>query len=212
MVDFETLKHEYFKLPPNNDQFSWVLVDSKGTRSLAEGEYQKRVNQCHEALMILKQKGKASSYRTITKDNLKCLREWPHLLKRIRHMVEENVRAQKAKKFLLEGAFENLGDLLNQSHESLKNLYEVSTLELDVLQEEALKRGSYGSRMLGGGFGGCTLNLVPREKAKLFGEEMIEYFYQRFGVQTESIVLEIVGGTRFYKDDFLAGEVRLSIR
>ena len=102
--------------------------------------------------------------------------------RRARHAVYENQRTLDAEKALLSGDYEEFGKLMNASHISLRDDYEVSCSELDFLTETAQKiPGVYGSRMTGGGFGGCTVNLMEKGAVRLFTETIKESFETRYG-------------------------------
>ncbi|HTA84112.1 MAG TPA: galactokinase, partial [Bacteroidia bacterium] len=120
--------------------------------------------------------------------------------KRIKHYVTENKRTEAALK-----AFENrdmkaLGKLLTASHNSLKNDYEVSCDELDFLASEALETGyCLGSRMMGGGFGGCTINLVGKNDVSAFSYHITKTYIRRFNFETEINAYQSVSGAGVQK-------------
>ena len=108
------------------------------------------------------------------------------LLKRARHVVTENQRVREAARALEDGNLERFGELMNQSHESLRDDYEVSSRELDALVELALHQpGTLGARMTGAGFGGCTVNLVRESSAQAFAEAVGRDYQQMFGRRAE---------------------------
>jgi N-acetylgalactosamine kinase len=102
------------------------------------------------------------------------------LLKRFRHVYEEWHRVEKAALVLERGDAEEFGKLMNSSHYSCRDLFEISCKELDVLTETALKKGSLGSRLSGAGFGGCTVNLVPAGKMREFIESLKDDYYRGY--------------------------------
>ena len=117
------------------------------------------------------------------------------LLKRARHVVSENDRVLKAVKDLEQGDLESFGRLMVASHESLRDDYEVSCKELDVLVDLALKQpGVLGARMTGAGFGGCTVNLVLAGAAEPFAEAVQEGYNKATGLNAEVYVCEASDG------------------
>lgn len=146
-----------------------VVTNSNVKHTLSDGEYPVRVKQCKEAVSMLQMK-----YPHVT-----ALRDcpWMEMLdavkgqmsdviyNRARHCVTEDQRTLSAIEALAAGDFERLGKLMTESHISLRDDYEVSCKELDFLVDSALEvEGVYGSRMTGGGFGGCTVTLVEKSE------------------------------------------------
>ena len=121
--------------------------------------------------------------------------ENPNEQKRIRHYVTENNRTEEAAKAIENNDMEKLGKLITTSHYSLKNDYEVSCEELDFLVEAALKTNyCLGSRMMGGGFGGCTISLVKKASAEKFSDEVKKAYKQRFNIDTDINIYQSVNG------------------
>lgn len=99
--------------------------------------------------------------------------------------MEENARMLRFAEALARGDWGAAGELMAESHESLKNLCQVSCAELDYLVETGRSLGSLGSRMTGGGFGGCTIHFVPAERAQEFSAEMAARYRRHFGVRAQ---------------------------
>ncbi len=167
-LDCRSLDYEYVPIP---EEMGLLVVDTGGRRELAKSEYEKRRRECEEASKILKK-----SLRDADKSEVL---ELPNPLnKRALHVVQENKRVLAARKALIENDLESFGDLLLQSHNSLKDLYEVSSEELDRAVELAKKAGALGARMTGAGFGGCAIAVVDRDsiaKVKRIEEEFKVY-------------------------------------
>jgi galactokinase len=107
----------------------------------------------------------------------------PTIARRARHVVTENARVVQFVAACREGAVERMGELFQSSHRSLQHDYEVSCDELDFLVDAALGiEGVYGARMTGGGFGGCTVNLMPAAAVAHFEREIARLYHQRFGI------------------------------
>jgi galactokinase len=167
-------------------------------RALAASEYEIRLKQCRQAVAQMGTTGLAvKSLREIDLTDLEVARHTLSeiLLKRARHVVSENERVLKAVKDLENGDLESFGRLMVASHESLRDDYEVSCRELDVLVELALKQqGVLGARMTGAGFGGCTVNLVRAGAAESFAEAVQEGYNKATGLNAEVYVCEASNG------------------
>lgn len=154
----------------------FVICNSNVTHSIGGGEYPKRVAQCKSATDILQSvHGKRIvSLRDATLNDVEAAKSNGEgvvmddlIYRRAKHVVTENERTQSAKCALIEGDWETFGRLMNESHESMKNLYEVSCEEIDILVELAQNHpGVWGSRLTGGGFGGCTVTLVEKDEVE----------------------------------------------
>ncbi|XP_068610707.1 galactokinase isoform X2 [Brachionichthys hirsutus] len=162
---------------PLRDQDLVILITNSNVRhSLAGSEYPTRRRQCEEAASIL---GK-DSLRDATMEDLEEARDRLDdvTYRRARHVIEEIERTARAAKALEGGAYEEFGRLMVESHNSLRDLYEVSCRELDELVSAAMEvEGVFGSRMTGGGFGGCTVTLLQTSAT----ERTILHVQERFG-------------------------------
>lgn len=183
---------------PLSDRVKIVVCDSGVRRALAASEYEIRLRQCRQAVAQLGTTGLA--VKSLREIDLTDLEVASHslsevLLKRARHVVSENDRVLKAVKNLEKGNLESFGKLMIASHESLRDDYEVSCKELDVLVELALKQpGVLGARMTGAGFGGCTVNLVRADAAHGFAEMVKEGYHEATGLTAEVYVCEASDG------------------
>jgi galactokinase len=149
-----------------------IVTDSAAPRELAGSAYNERRAQCEEGLAILqKQLPEVQSLRDVTPQDLDTYAALlpPVVEKRVRHVVEEIARTQEAVHALQEGDFVTMGMAMNDSHRSLAELYEVSSVELDWLTAWARRQpGVLGSRLTGAGFGGCTVTLIEKVHADDF--------------------------------------------
>lgn len=195
MLNTSTLRCEYSPLPP--DGFSILLADSGVKHSLAASAYNDRRRECEEALRDLSREVKISALCELSPaefekhsraiKNEVCRR-------RARHAVYENQRVLDANEALKRGELKRFGKLMNLSHISLRDDYEVSCAELDFLAETAQSfDGVYGARMTGGGFGGCTVNLVDKSRAEKLAETIKTEYKKNFGAQAR--VFEIKAGS-----------------
>lgn len=175
-----------------------VVCNSAVKRALAQSEYEVRLKQCRQAVAQLGTAGLAvRSLREVDPEDLETasgsLSEL--LLRRARHVVGENQRVLEAVRVLEESDLERFGELMNESHESLRDDYEVSSKELDVLVELAQKQpGVLGARMTGAGFGGCTVNLVRADAAETFAEAVRKGYQEALGLQAEIYVCQASNG------------------
>jgi galactokinase len=194
-LDCRDLSYRYV---PLSGQVKIVVCYSGVRRALAASEYKVRLQQCRQAVAQLGTTGLAvKSLREIDLTDLEVARHSLSeiLLKRARHVVSENDRVLKAVKDLEKGDLESFGRLMVASHESLRDDYEVSCKELDVLVEMALKQpGVLGARMTGAGFGGCTVNLVLADAAEPFAEAVQEGYSKATGLNAEVYVCEASDG------------------
>ena len=175
-----------------------VVCNSGVKRELAHSEYQIRVRQCREAVTRLRNTGIAiQSLRDVEPEDLENARQslTEVLLKRARHVVTENQRVLRAVKALEAGDLEQFGTLMNLSHDSLRDDYEVSCRELDTLVELAWKQpGVFGARMTGGGFGGCTVNLVHEARCDAFEVAIREGYRAALNLEAEVYTFKAADG------------------
>jgi galactokinase len=175
-----------------------VVCNSGVKRALAQSEYEVRLKQCREAVAKIAATGRAvKSLRDVTLSDLEAVRgRMDNLLwRRAHHVVSENERTLEAVKVLQSGNLERFGELMNQSHESLRDDYEVSSKELDTLVELARKQnGVLGARMTGAGFGGCTVNLVRADAAGNFAQAVAEGYEKALGLKGEIYVCQASDG------------------
>ena len=175
MLDCATLEYEYAPLELGDYRF--VVMNTNKVRKLSDSKYNERRSQCEEALKILQDNGvdiKALCELTPAKwEEVKHFVSDEIIQKRAKHCVYENQRVLDAVLALKAGDLKKLGSLLNESHASLKNDYEVTGLELDTLAETSQKQpGCLGSRMTGAGFGGCAIALVHKDNVDGFIENV----------------------------------------
>lgn len=197
-LDCATLKYEYAPVVLNGMKL--VVTNTNKKHKLVGSAYNDRRNECEKAREILagvsgiKELGELSNedfekYKDAIKD--------PVVLKRARHAVYENNRTLVAVEALKRGDIEEFGRLMNASHVSLRDDFEVTCEELDILAEEAWKiPGVIGSRMTGGGFGGCTVSIVKDEAVPLFKKQVGEAYKARVGYDCTFYEVSIGGGPR----------------
>jgi galactokinase len=197
LLDCNSLEYEYF--PLSTEDYTVVLINSKVNHSLASGEYNIRRKQCEEGLHILsKINSDYTSFRkikpTVVKENKALFSE--DVYKRCLYVTEEIERTQEAAKLLKANDLKAFGQLMFATHNGLSKLYDVSCNELDFLVEQAQQYPAIiGSRVMGGGFGGCTINLIEKEKATTISQEIIAAYKLKFGIDTEAYATNISDGT-----------------
>lgn len=176
----------------------WVLLNSKVSHQLAESAYVERVKECAQAVELVRTRyPQVQSLRDVNPGQVEELKtEFPEpVYRRARFVVGEHFRTLMMIKALGEGQPEQVGKLLNVTQLGLAQDYEVSCPEIDFLFLQAYRHpGVYGSRIMGGGFGGCTLSLVQKEQRTHFVEHTLAAYHQEFGVQGEELVVRLVDG------------------
>jgi galactokinase len=184
ILDFQSLSHTYINAESRG--WNWILVNSNVKRELAASKYSERVDETTSALKHIRESDSSvKGFRDIKLKHIPLLKNKIEA-ERIGHYVTENERVKIAAEQISKSEWEQLGKTLNESHVSLKDKYEVSCEELDFLQKTALKiKGCAGSRMMGGGFGGCTINLVQQDKSEQFKNKISSEYLSKFNIEAE---------------------------
>jgi galactokinase len=170
---------------PISEDVAIVIADTMVRRALAGSEYNDRRMSCEQAVKILKTVlPEIKALRDVSMDDFDL---HAHLLpdvvaKRARHIVEEIARTRLAVSYLKDCKVMEFGNMMNSSHISLRDLYEVSCRELDIMVSIAQSLdGCYGARLTGAGFGGCTVNLVAHDQARDFSRDLLKRFESKTG-------------------------------
>ncbi len=195
LIDCRSL--ECRPVPITDRSVAVLIINSNVAHKLVSGEYAQRRRQCEEAARVLG----VSALRDADLDALEAARSRLDAVvyQRARHVIEENARTLDAADRLAAGDWPAFGELMLQSHASLRDRYEVSCPELDLLVELAMAeraRGVFGSRMTGGGFGGCTVTLVRDEAARAVADAVTGPYRQRTGIEPASFVTRPAAGAR----------------
>ena len=198
-LNCDTLEFEH--VPVKLNGIKVVIANTHSPHHLDSGAYNDRVAQCQLALeQLRKVKPELKNLAELTEAEFEKIENAitdPVAHKRARHVVGEVQRTSDAVKALKAGDIEKFGKLMNASHVSLRDDYEVTGLQLDTMAEEAWKvPGVLGSRMTGGGFGGCTVSLVKDEAIELFKKQVGENYERITGIKPEFYVAEISDGAR----------------
>ncbi|HWY69520.1 MAG TPA: galactokinase [Terriglobales bacterium] len=195
MLDCRSLE---FKLLPLAPSVRMVICNTMVKHQHASGEYNQRRAACEEGVRILRQYLPAiRTLRDVSPEQLEQLREkLPSMIyRRCRHVVTENARVESAAENLEANDLRAFGRLMAESHRSLRDDYEVSCHELDVMVEIAIRQaGIYGARMTGGGFGGCTINLVASGHAEAFRKHVAAEYSQATGLRPDVYITSAADG------------------
>jgi len=195
LLNCKTLEREY--IPIDTGDCSLVIINSKKPHNLAESKYNERREEAELALKLLQSKTEISCLADLS---VKEFRKFGGVLSgkvydRARHVVEECARVRSAVAAMRAGDMVALGKCLNASHASLRDLYEVTGREMDALAEAAQRHPScLGSRMTGGGFGGCTVSLVKNDGLQDFRRAVTEEYIRKTGYRAEVYETEISDG------------------
>ena len=195
LLDCSTLDCQY--IPVALGEYSIVLINSNKPHNLVESRYNERRAETEEALQLLQQSFDVKCLAEVTPQQLKERKDLlpPTVYKRARHVVEECERVRLASIAMTKGDVAKLGKLLNASHKSLSELYEVTGRELDVLAYTAQAHPDcLGSRMTGGGFGGCTVSLVKTDKIEDFKRFVTQEYKKQTGYDAICYDTEISDG------------------
>ena len=188
MLDCRSLEHRLLRVP---EHVRLVICNTMVKHANAAGEYNTRRAQCEEGVRLLSQEFPAlSSLRDLSLEDFERSRVLPPAIqKRCRHVISENRRVLAAAAALEKSDLGSFGDLMSESHHSLRDDYEVSSPELDLMVELANQApGVYGARMTGGGFGGCTINLVAAEAVVEFQNRVAHAYQASTGIVPEIYV------------------------
>ena len=197
-LDTSDLSYEYASVKLEDAKI--VITNSKVKHSLVSSAYNDRRKECETALKELQKVMDVPSLGALTEDEFEAKKDAIQSevrQRRAKHAVYENQRTIKAVEALKNNDIERFGALMNASHVSLRDDYEVSCEEIDVLVELAWKiEGVVGSRITGGGFGGCTVSIVKNDAVDTFIEQVGNGYREKTGHEAEFYVVEIGDGAR----------------
>jgi galactokinase len=195
LLDCRALEFEQVPVPRHVDL---VICNTMVKHELSGGEYNLRRKQCEQGVRILSRKYPGiKALRDVTRDQLlaEASSMPPVTYNRCRHVVEENTRTLEAARLFRRRNLVGVGCLMRESHASLRDLYEVSCPELDAMVESAEGLPGYlGGRMTGGGFGGCTVNLVEAAESAVFAKKIAERYREATGIAPEIYVSSAADG------------------
>ena len=199
LLDCNTL--EYETLPFHTTEHEIVLINSKVHHSLDGGEYNVRRQESEQGLAILKQQYPAAvTFRDITPEQVVAAKDNftnGNVYNRCLFVTGEISRTKKGAALLKQDKIEDFGQLMFTTHDGLSRLYDVSCEELDFLVELAKQYPAeiIGSRMMGGGFGGCTINIVQKQSIPAITEAITRQYREKYGIEAEVYVMRLAHGT-----------------
>jgi len=197
LLDCQSLEYEY--IPIHIEPFKILLLNTNVSHNLASGEYNTRRNQCEKGVEMIKKK--YSTVNSLRDVSLSMLQEFTSKMDRVifnrcTYVVEENERVLKSVEALKKDLLPKLGEYMYETHEGLRNLYEVSCPELDFLVDLSKKNDDVlGARMMGGGFGGCTINIVHQDAVTVFITEASKAYFDKFKIKLTAFEAMPCGGT-----------------
>nr|WP_260472110.1 galactokinase [Bacillus canaveralius] len=198
LLDCNTLKYEY--APFNLTDHKIIIMNTNKRRELADSKYNERRSECETALGQLKKAAPIDSLGELTEEEFEAIK---HLItdevlqRRAKHAVFENQRTLQAMKALKDSDLAEFGRLMNASHRSLRDDYEVTGTELDTLVEAAWKhKGTIGARMTGAGFGGCAIAIVANERVDEFISQAGSEYKEKIGYDATFYVASIGDGAK----------------
>lgn len=197
-LDTSTLNYEY--APVVLEDAKIVITNSKVKHSLVDSAYNQRRQECTDALSELQSVVEIKTLGDLDEETFEKHKDAikdPIRQKRARHAVKENQRTIQAVAALRAGDITRFGQLMNQSHISLRDDYEVSCEEIDILVDLAWALpGVIGSRITGGGFGGCTVSIVKNEAVDTFTESIGQAYKEKVGHEAEFYIVDIGDGAK----------------
>lgn len=198
LLDCNTLVYELVPIVLKDEYV--VISNTNKRRGLADSKYNERRAECEEALAELQTKLDIKSLGELSEkqfEDNKYLIKSEVRQRRAKHAVYENQRTLQAKEALVKGEIELFGKLMNASHVSLRDDYEVTGIELDSLVEAAWEEeGTIGSRMTGAGFGGCSVSIVKKDKVDDFIKNVGRKYTEKTGLVADFYIANIGDGAR----------------
>lgn len=185
LIDFLKLNHEYFD--SNIQESCWVLINSMVSRELINTDYNVRVNECLEAINLINRKtNQKITFDSISIDDIQCIKNNKIFYNRLFHLITENQRVFEMKNAIIKGNLNEIGNLLNESHISLSKYYDVSCNEIEsIISLSKQHKAFYGGRIMGGGFGGCTINLIDNNLKDDFIFYIKNKFFNKYNYNIE---------------------------
>jgi galactokinase len=195
-LNCDTLAYENVPLVLNDNAL--IITNTNKRRGLTDSKYNERRSECDRAVELLQVYKPIKNLSELTTGDINLIEKYiadPVIRRRATHVISENRRVLEAVKVLKESNISRFGELMNQSHDSLRNDYEVTGLELDTLVYEGRKLpGVIGTRMTGAGFGGCTVSIVRKSESEKFMNQLAAVYHARTGLIPEFYQPEISNG------------------
>ena len=196
-------KYEYEYIDLDLGDCSFVVMKTNVPRSLVSSKYNDRVDECQKGLRAIQQDFDVDNLCELHEEDLSRVEKLISdelIYRRVRHVITENERVRKFVRALRSKNIEELGRILNASHKSLKEDYEVTGEYLDSIQEAAIYAGAIGARMTGAGFGGCAIALIKKSSFEKFKEKVIDYYFNKVQLEPDVFNVDIVDGPMKVED------------
>lgn len=195
-LDCKTVEHTY--LPFSLKDYAIILYDTGVKHNLGDSAYNKRREECEAGVKVLQKYDPEIQFlRDVSMEQLQKHKDEldPIVYQRCKYVVGETERMTKATVFLDDNNLVGFGKLMNQTHHGLQHDYEVSCEELDFLVDQiANYEGVLGSRMMGGGFGGCTINIIKQADVASVTKSLSKSYFEEFGIELKNYKVEITNG------------------
>lgn len=202
LLDCQSLEHQY--VPMNIHPYKIIMLNTKVSHNLASSEYNTRKKECEKGVAIIKEKHpNIKSLRDVTRPMLELAKAQMNqtVYNRCSFIIDENIRVLKMVRALRENNLELIGNLLYEAHSGISQLYEVSCPESDFLVDFSKTNPNVlGARQTGGGFGGCTLNIVHKDAVNEFIENASIAYKKAFNIDLEAFEVKPSGGTSISKN------------
>ena len=196
LLNTDTLAYELIPMKLQHEKL--IIANTNKRRGLAESKYNERFSECQEALSIIKKTKKITHLCELSLDDLSDIETSlsPVVYRRVRHVITEQHRTIQSTEALKHGDIQHFADLMTSSHQSLRDDYEVTGIELDTLQDELIKAGALGARMTGAGFGGCVVAIIPDHGVEILKETVIHNYEKKIGYKPTFYEVKITDGTQ----------------
>ncbi|MGE5419478.1 MAG: galactokinase, partial [Chloroflexota bacterium] len=197
-LNCDTLDYENVPLVLNG--YSLIITNTNKRRGLTDSKYNERRGECEKAVELLQKYKPIRNLSQLSVEEIPVLSRYisdPVVVRRAKHVISENGRCLEAVKVLKNNDIKRFGELMNFSHDSLKDDYEVTGKELDTLVYEGRKlRGVIGTRMTGAGFGGCTVSIVRKEDTQAFKDQLSKAYTGITGLVPDFYLPEVGDGAK----------------
>ncbi|MDD4000820.1 MAG: galactokinase [Bacilli bacterium] len=197
LLNTSNLDYHYVKI--DLADYLIIIGNTNKKRTLSSSKYNERRGECEIGLKLLQERFRIKELCELSLDDFNQAQDLltdPVIYKRVRHVITENERTKAAYQTLKVGNLVDFGRLLNESHNSLRDDYEVTGAELDTLQTSLLKHGALGSRMTGAGFGGCVIALVRKNEVDKITANVGKDYYQAIGLKADFYLVRVGNGAR----------------
>ena len=196
LLGTSSLDYEYVNT--NFHDYDILILSTNKQRELKESKFNERVEECNEAFNTMKKSIKCNGecLAKCTMSDLESVKDYlsNKAYKRAKHVITENKRVYEMVAAIINGEYAKIGEILNKSHESLKNDFEVSGPHLDLIVELALKYKALGARMTGAGFGGAAICVVKKENTTFLIENVKKEYYENTKIHTDIYIAHAMGG------------------